>query len=62
LFFSAFSAAPATKYVQQPRLRAVAMLHPIAKVFSAKLIKFGQIWLDLGEIWAKLRRFLSKSD
>jgi len=26
------------------------------------LIRFKQIWLDLGEIWAKLKRNLGKSD
>jgi len=24
------------------------------------LIRFGQIWLDLGEVWAKLKRNLEK--
>jgi len=33
-----------------------------AKVFGAKLIRFGQIWLDLGKFWAKMRRNLGKSD
>jgi len=28
--------------------------HPLAKNFWAKLIRFGQIWLDLGKIKAKL--------
>jgi len=27
-----------------------------SKIFLEKLIRFGQICLDLGEIWAKLRR------
>jgi len=42
--------------------------HPPAKLFSTKLIRFGQIWLDLGkikakfgqnrgEIWTKVIRF-----
>jgi len=26
------------------------------------LVRFEQIWLDLGEIWAKLKRNLGKSD
>jgi len=32
--------------------------HPLVKKFEARLIRFGQIWLDLGEILAKLRRNL----
>jgi len=36
--------------------------HPLAKMFWAKLVKFGQIWLDLGEIQAKLWRNWGKSD
>jgi len=28
-----------------------------ANNFWAKLVRFGQIWLDLGEIWAKVIRF-----
>jgi len=27
-----------------------------SKVFEAKLIRFGQIWLDLGDIWANLSK------
>jgi len=37
-------------------------LHPVAKIIWAKLVRFGQICLHLGEIWAKLRRNLGKSD
>jgi len=37
-------------------------LHPLAKYFRAKLIRLKQIWLDLGEIWEKLKRNLGKSD
>jgi len=36
--------------------------HPLTKMFWAKLVRFGQIWSDLGEIgqnydeiWTKLR-------
>jgi len=29
----------------------------LAKLFWAKLVTFGQLWLDLGEIWAKVIRF-----
>jgi len=32
--------------------------HPLAKFFWTKLIRSVQIWLDLGEIWAKLRQNL----
>jgi len=32
------------------------------KILGAKLIRFGQIWLDLGKIRGKLRRNLGKSD
>jgi len=32
------------------------------KIFWAKLIRFGQIWFDLGKTWAKLRRNVGKSD
>jgi len=32
--------------------------HLLKKNFWAKLVKFGQIWLDMGEIWAKLRQNL----
>jgi len=32
--------------------------HPVAKIFWAKLVRFGQIWLN----WAKLKRNLGKSD
>jgi len=28
----------------------------------AKLERFGQIWLDISEIWGKLRQKLGKSD
>jgi len=30
---------------------------PLPKIFWAKLIGFGQIWLNLGEIWAKVITF-----
>jgi len=36
--------------------------HPLAKSFWAKLVRFGQIWLDLSEIWSKLRQNLGKSN
>jgi len=29
----------------------------LAKLVWAKLIRFGQIWLDFGEIWANVIRF-----
>jgi len=32
-------------------------LHPSTKIFLAKLVRFGQICLDLGETWASLLRF-----
>jgi len=32
-------------------------LHRLATIFGAKLIRFGQIWLDFGKIWAKVMRF-----
>jgi len=35
-------------------------LHLLAKILWLKLTRFRLIWLDLGEIWAKLRRNLSK--
>jgi len=31
-------------------------LHPLANFFRVKLIRFGQIWLDFGDIWGKLRQ------
>jgi len=31
-------------------------LHPLAKIFWAKLIRFGQTWLDLGKIETKFGR------
>jgi len=34
----------------------------LSKFFWAKLDRFEQICLDLGEIWAKLRRNLGKGD
>jgi len=39
--------------------------HLLAKFFGAKLIKFRQIWLDLGKIWENLGKIwasLGKSD
>jgi len=36
--------------------------HTLAEIFWTKLVRFGQIWLDLGEIHANLRRNLSRSD
>jgi len=36
------------------------MPHPLANFFLAKGVRFGQIWLDLGKIWAKIRRNLGK--
>jgi len=36
--------------------------HPLAKMFWAKLIGFGQIWLDFSKIEEELRRNLGKSD
>jgi len=36
--------------------------HPLANIFLAELVRFGKIWLDLSEFWAKLRRNLGKSD
>jgi len=35
-------------------------LHSLAKHFWSKLIRFGQIWLDLGDIRAKLKQNLGK--
>jgi len=32
-----------------------AAAHPLAKFFGAKLVRFGQIWLELGEICVNLR-------
>jgi len=32
--------------------------HPLAKIILAKLIRFGQIWLD----WAKLMQYLGKTE
>jgi len=44
-------------------------LHPLANYFEKKLIRLGQIWLDLGEIcanlnkiWEKVRRFGQNQD
>jgi len=34
--------------------------HPLAEILSAKLVRFGQNWLDLGEIWVRLRQNLGK--
>jgi len=33
--------------------------HPLAKknFFLAKFIELGQIWLDIGKIWANLMRY-----
>jgi len=43
--------------------------HHLAKVFLGKIVRFGQIWLDFGEIlankgeiWVKLRRNFGKSN
>jgi len=36
-------------------------LHPVANSFWAKLVRFGKVWLDLGENDAKLRRNLGKT-
>jgi len=36
--------------------------YPAAKSFGAKLIRFGQICLDLGKIWKKLRRKFGRNE
>jgi len=32
-------------------------LHPLANLFGAKLIRFGEIWAKVIKIWANLVRF-----
>jgi len=35
--------------------------HPLATFLWAKLVRFGQVWLDLGKIKAKFEQNLGKS-
>jgi len=34
--------------------------YPLAYIYWAKLIRFEQIWLDLGEIWANMDKIWTK--
>jgi len=34
--------------------------NPLAKIFCAKLVRFGQISLDLGEIWKNQNLYKTK--
>jgi len=36
-------------------------LHDVKKNFWPKLVRFGQIWFDLVEIWAKSKSYITKN-